>query len=265
MLEAESITCAYGAHKAIDRVSLSIEPGSLTAVLGPNGAGKTTLLLAMTGGTTPSTGTVRLDGKPLAAYGSRELARRRAVLHQFSRLSFNFSVREVVEMGRYVHERREDHDHDASIVEDAFAAADIQPLAKRQFLTLSGGERQRVQLARALAQIWPAPEQESPAYLFLDEPTSNLDLAHQHRTLKIARDFARRGLGVCAILHDLNLALHYADRVALLERGRLVAEGPTAETLTPERVEAVFSVRARLLSDGETSYLVTEEATPVAN
>ncbi len=261
MLSGLKLTQRYGAHTVLESVSLAVEPGRVTAILGPNGAGKTTLLNCLTGGGQPSEGEVTLDGKALSAYGSRELACRRAVLPQSSSLGFNFTVREVVEMGRLPHIEQHERARDSEIVNLAMLQADIQVYAHRHYLTLSGGEKQRVHLARVLAQVWPNEKHEGPPrYLFLDEPTNNLDLAHQHRCLALARRLANAGLGVCAILHDLNLALRYADQFVLLQNGRLRAYGLADEVMTPEIISEVFSVKAQVVDHAGHKLVLTEPA-----
>jgi iron complex transport system ATP-binding protein len=172
------------------------------------------------------------------------------VLPQESALTFPFTVQEVVLMGRTPHERTAGRAEDDAIVCAALEAVECQMLTDRIYTTLSGGERQRVQLARVLAQIWDARSTSQPPgarYLLLDEPTASLDLAYQHGTLDIARRFARAGVGVLAILHDLNLAAQYADRLAVLQAGRMVALGTPAQVLQPSLIERVFAIPALVM------------------
>jgi len=161
------------------------------------------------------------------------------VLPQASNLAFGFTAFEVVLMGRSPHFRGSESREDHAIALEAMRLTQIDHLAGRVYTTLSGGERQRVQLARVLAQIWQG---HSPRYLLLDEPTNNLDLAHQHITLRIARQFAACGVGVLAILHDLNLAAQVAERILVLKAGRMYASGTPSEVLTPQVVEAAFNL-----------------------
>ena len=241
MLQALQLCCQRGHRRILEQVELALEPGEVLVVLGTNGAGKSTLLATLTGELTPSAGQVLLDQRPLASWSAQERARRMAVLPQSSSLAFAFEVHEVVAMGRMPHasgQRR-----DVEILRAAMVAADVSHLATRSYLSLSGGERQRVHLARVLAQVWDSAEQ---GCLLLDEPTASLDLAHQHLTLQQAREMASRGLAVLVVLHDLNLAARYADRLLLLHEGRVCAQGAPWEVLQVERLEQVFKVPVRV-------------------
>jgi iron complex transport system ATP-binding protein len=241
MLQALQLCCQRGHRRILEQVELALEPGEVLVVLGTNGAGKSTLLATLTGELAPSAGQVLLDQRPLASWSAQERARRMAVLPQSSALAFAFEVQEVVAMGRMPHASGQGRD--AEILREAMAAADVSHLATRSYLSLSGGERQRVHLARVLAQVWDSAEQ---GCLLLDEPTASLDLAHQHLTLQQAREMASRGLAVLVVLHDLNLAARYADRLLLLHEGRVCAQGSPWEVLQVERLEQVFKVPVRV-------------------
>lgn len=238
-LEGRQLTYRIGGKPLVEDVSLKVAPGEIVAVVGANGAGKSTLLKLLCGDLNPAHGDVTLADKPLSQWRKRDLARVRAVLPQTSPLSFGFSALEVVLMGRSPHVQGIERPEDLAIVRAALAAASVEHLAQRSYLTLSGGEQQRVQLARVLAQIW---EDNGARYLLLDEPTNNLDLAHQHGTLSIASDFARRGVGVLAILHDLNLAAQYADHVLIMKAGRLLAYGTPNQVFTREIIYDAFDM-----------------------
>ena len=194
----------------------------------------------------PQNGDIELAGQPLSAQSARALAQRRAVLPQESHLAFAFRARDVVMTGRFPHLRDDETPRDLEICSAALAQVEAAHLSDRLYPTLSSGEKQRVQLARVLAQIWEPPAS-GPRYLLLDEPTAALDLAHQHSTLQTAREWARTGAVVLAVLHDLNLAMTYADDAWVLENGRLAAAGPIEETLTAALIERVFHVAAELL------------------
>lgn len=217
-----------GQRQLINDVSLVLSPGEVVALIGPNGAGKSTLLRLLTGYLTPHGGECRLNDIPLAAWPAQALSERRAMMRQQSRLGFDWPVEEVIAMGRAPW-----HDvNNPSIVQEIMALTGCLPLAKRQYNALSGGEQQRVQLARALAQLWQngAPE----GFLFLDEPTSALDLYHQQHLLRLLKSLARQhALHVCVVLHDLNLAALWADRLVLLHQGEVVAQGAAGEVLHP--------------------------------
>ncbi|WP_353254402.1 heme ABC transporter ATP-binding protein [Salinisphaera sp. PC39] len=251
-LAADMVHAARGGRPVLRAASLAVAPGELVAVIGPNGAGKSTLLDILTGSRRPDRGTVTLDGRPLADWPRPALARRRAVLPQASTLDFPFPVLDVVLLGRSPHAGGGDRARDLRVAAAALRATGLQGLAHRRYTTLSGGERQRAQLARALAQIWPADDDPSPAYLLLDEPTNNLDLAHQHELLAAARELTGRGVGVLAILHDPNLAAQYADRLAILAGGTVAASGPPAAILDAGTLAETFGVEAEILTHPRT-------------
>lgn len=237
MLKVQNLEVRRGARTVLQGVDLQLRPGEIFGVLGPNGAGKSTLLGALSGELSASAGQVLLAERALADWPSRERAQRLAVLPQQSSLNFGFRVEEVVVMGRLPH--GEGRAADLRIVAQALAAADASHLVGRSYLSLSGGERQRVHLARVLAQLWPGAE---GRVLLLDEPTSALDPLHQHSTLQAVRGFAERGAAVLVILHDLNLAARYCDRLLLLHEGRAYLQGAVAEVLQPEALQRVFGL-----------------------
>jgi iron complex transport system ATP-binding protein len=199
----------------------------------------------LSGDAVPDSGSVSMNGRALSAWARRDLARARAVLPQDSALGFAFTALEVVLMGRSPHVTWSETPADYEIAGRALELVEAAHRAERIYPTLSGGERQRVQLARVLAQVWEHSDVEH-RYVLLDEPTSNLDLAHQFLTLDVAGRFAREGAGVLVILHDLNLAAHYADEVVLLEAGRLAAAGPPDSVLVPETIARVFGMSVRV-------------------
>ena len=211
-------------------INLEIFSGEVVALAGPNGAGKSTLLKAFAGDTGLSEGMILLDGEPLARYGSRELALKRAVLPQQTVVEFAFTAREIVAMGRTAQRRDDSH---GPAVTRAMAQTDALPFETRIFPSLSGGEQSRVSLARVLVQETPI--------LLLDEPTANLDLRHQEGVMTLARRIANRGGAVVVVAHDLNLAAAHADRVAMLVNGRLAAVGTPWDTLTAPLLSSVFS------------------------
>jgi iron complex transport system ATP-binding protein len=237
MLSARRLTLRRGSKLLLREVDLQLQAGEILGVLGPNGAGKSTLLEGLSGELKPAAGTVWLGGRLLADWPGALRARRLAVLPQSSGLSFAFRVADVVSMGRMPHATG--HEQDAQIVMAALGAADASHLSERSYLELSGGERQRVHLARVLAQLWPGGCEQT---LLLDEPTSMLDPLHQHRTLQAVRGFAERGGAVMVILHDLNLAARYCDRLLLLNDGVVHASGLPEEVLRAEPLREVFAL-----------------------
>ena len=228
-LVAEHVSLAIRSKWLVRDVSLTVEPGEVIALVGPNGAGKSTLLRLLAGDVEPTGGQVLLDGKSVIAYHPRELALRRAVLPQQTVLQFAFTVREVVEMGRGA--RRLDDSE--QIVTRSLRQTDALDLIERIYPSLSGGEQARVTLARVLAQETPI--------LLLDEPTASLDLHHQQHVMDVARGLAAEGASVVAVLHDLNLAAGYADRIGVLRAGELVKLDTPWETFTEELLSDVFA------------------------
>lgn len=220
------------ARRVLDTVDFAVAAGEIVALVGPNGAGKSTLLAALAGELALSEGSVELDGRALEHWTPLDMARRRAVLPQSHTVGFPFTAREVVAMGRAPWVRTARGERDGEVVAAAMASADVAHLAMRSFPTLSGGERARVALARVLAQ--------DTATLLLDEPTAALDLGHQEAVLRLATERAAAGAAVVVVLHDLGIAAAYADRVAVLESGRVAADGPPREVLTTELLSQVY-------------------------
>lgn len=256
MFEASNISFQIGKKRILNDVSLRLAPGKVTAVAGPNGAGKSTLLKVFSGEISPTHGAVTLDQVTLKNWQPLQLAMRRAVMSQHSKVNFHFSAIEVVLIGRSPHqEGRLETTQDWELAYSAMKQTGVEHLAERPFPVLSGGEQQRVQLARALVQIW-SEQVTSPRYLLLDEPTASLDLSHQHQTLRLARELAESGVGVLAILHDLNLVARYADEVMLLAEGRSLASGKPDEVLTEETIEKVFEVKVAVRRDPEAGIVV---------
>ncbi|KAF0861849.1 heme ABC transporter ATP-binding protein [Pseudomonas sp. LD120] len=237
MLQVENLHVRRSGQAVLTGVDVELLPGEVLGVLGPNGAGKSSLLGALSGELAAYQGRVLLDQRELAQWEGTLRAQRLAVLPQASSLDFAFQVEEVVGLGRLPHQSGQARDE--GIVAAALEAADIAHLRGRSYLALSGGERQRVHLARVLAQLWPG---QAGHNLLLDEPTSALDPLHQHVTLQAIRAFADRGAAVLIILHDLNLAARYCDRVLLLEKGRAHSLGAPAAVLKPEPLKAVFGL-----------------------
>jgi iron complex transport system ATP-binding protein len=237
MLRVEDLHIRRGRKTVLAGITLDLLPGQVLGVLGPNGAGKSTLLGALCGELQPDQGKVWLGQQVLKDWSGAQRAQRLAVLPQTSTLDFGFRVEEVVGMGRLPHQTGRVRDDE--IIDAALQAADVAHLSGRSYLALSGGERQRVHLARVLAQLWPG---EAGQTLLLDEPTSMLDPLHQHTTLHAIRTFADRGAAVLVILHDLNLAARYCDRILLLEEGHPHALDTPERVMRPGPLKAVFGL-----------------------
>jgi iron complex transport system ATP-binding protein len=249
VIDIDSLSVSFGDATVLDDVSLSVESGTLLGLVGPNGAGKTTLLRAVSGALSPDSGDVTLDGDRLDELGSKAASRRVAVVPQDTTVSFGFTARDVVAMGRTPHRGRFEPSsrEDGRAVDDALARVDGEHLADRRIDELSGGERQTVTIARALAQETPI--------LLLDEPTASLDVNHQVETLELVADLVADGKTVVAAIHDLSLAARYCDELALLADGDIVATGLPESVLTRERLADSFDARTVLRRDPVTESL----------
>ena len=244
MLQASNISFAYpqrrgAVHRVLDAVSLEVARGTVVGLLGPNGSGKTTLLRILAGVLQPQSGRVTIDGRRIEQMTRRDLARRIAVVPQETHSAFDFSVIDMVLMGRYPHLGTFELEgvNDQAIARDALAATGTSALEARPFATLSGGEKQRVVIASALAQ--------SSDVLLLDEPTAALDLGYQFEITALLRRLnAERGTTMIVSTHDLNLAAALCERVVLLKQGRVVAHGETEATLTAENIRLLYEVDA---------------------
>lgn len=237
-LALENIHFSYNGEAILRGVSLTVRTGEVVGLIGPNGAGKSTLLRLALGMLPPGVGRVHIDGRPLDRLGRREAARLLAWVPQGSLPGFGFTAHEMVLMGRHPHQGRlaGESAEDYRVVEAAMRDTGTWPLRRRPFDTLSGGEQQRVLVARALAQ--------DPRIVLLDEPTSHLDPRHQLEVLTSVDRWRRQGeRSVLVVLHDLNLASQFCDRLALLAGGRVVREGPPEEVLDEEILAGVYDVR----------------------
>lgn len=238
MIRAQGISIRRGGRSLLEGVNLHLEAGKMTVVIGPNGAGKSTLLKMLSGELRPDQGEVFYQDRRLNALTPLELARERAVLPQSTALSFPFTALEVVRMGAVAHGSRDPN----LAARQALVRVGLAGFESRCYNALSGGEQQRVQLARVLAQMPDPLMYNRPRAIFLDEPTASLDIGHQISVLELARDFARRGGAVLAILHDLNLAAEFADHLAILHHGRLIREGHPRETIDDQTIAHVYGI-----------------------
>lgn len=240
MLEARNITVGYGSREAIAGISVCVKPKQITAIIGPNGAGKTTLLRTLNGAIEPMSGDVLLDSMPLSAFARRVIARRIAVVAQEAELRFPVTVFEFVLGGRYAWANSGawgwETFQDIEAGETALRETRLEAFASRVMSELSGGERQRAVLARALAT--------EATILLLDEPTANLDLAHQAAVLDVVRSHCdERGAGAIVVTHDINLAAEFADQVLLIKDGHAIASGRPRDVLTRELLSEVFEIQ----------------------
>ena len=255
--EAKDITVGYGEHTVLKSVSLAIEQGGFLGILGPNGCGKTTFLRSLSKVLKPEDGVVYIDGKTVSSYDAKTFAKTVGCVSQETETGFEFSVRDIVLMGRHPHIGRlapltaEDY----AIADEAMRFTNTLQFKDRLVTELSGGERQRVLIAKTLAQ--------QPKILLLDEPTNHLDVCHQIEILQLIRSLTPK-ITVIGVLHDLNLASYFCDRIVLMEKGQILSVGTPAEVLTPEQVYNVFSVRMIVSPHPVTGkpYLIPEYGIP---
>jgi len=258
LLAADHVVFSYDAVNVVDDVSVEVTPGARLGILGPNGSGKTTLLRLLSGTLSPTRGHVRLDGAEIASVSRTSVAQRLAVVPQETELAFDYSVLEMVLMGRYPHlgpfEIEGPDDLNAALA--ALDATGTRPLVDRAYRTLSGGEKQRVIIASALAQLDERPSQPpspsasasaeasaSQALLLLDEPTASLDLRYQLEIASVLRRLHdERGISIVLSTHDLHFVQSVCTEVVLLSRGRVLARGPIAEVLTPALIGNLYGV-----------------------
>ena len=251
-IKAKNARVKIGKKVLLDDVSFEVKTGEIIAVLGANGAGKSTLLKTLCGELSLQRGEIFLGNKSLKEWKNEDLSKFRGVLPQSSDFDFPFKVNEVALLGRTPHIKFSETAKDYEITKLALEKVEALKFAERFYPTLSGGERQRVQLARVLTQIWEKQDGRQ-RYLLLDEPTASLDLAHQHLTLQTAREFADESAVVVVVLHDLNLAAQYADKILLLKNGKVVAFDKPTEVLRKDLIKEVFDIEV---------YITKHEAIP---
>lgn len=245
MISASKVDVFFGRKQILHKIDFEAAPRRFTAIVGPNGSGKSTFLKALAGEIAHH-GEIFLNGQPLHALKPWQAASRRAVMAQQTTLSFPFTVREIVRLGLTSGFSGARPGEIEQLPERALEAVDLKDFSGRYYQELSGGEQQRAQLARVLCQIWSPVLHGEPRFLLLDEPVSSLDIKHQIAIMEIARDYAMRGGGVIAVLHDLNLMSMFADRVAVFHEGRVAAAGTPKDVLTDRLMEAVFGCRLRV-------------------
>ncbi|ETX09926.1 hemin ABC transporter ATP-binding protein [Marinomonas ushuaiensis DSM 15871] len=243
-INIQSLSISIGEKTLLDTIDLTINPNELTVLIGPNGAGKSSLLKACSGDIHPDTGEIFINQNPIQSYSPINLAKTRAVMTQSYEMGFGFTVMEIVSMGCFIYEEQVSKCQRQKIIKDVMNFMEISHLAERNFMTLSGGEQQRTQLARVLAQLWQPYEQEEARYLFLDEPTSSLDVFHQYHVLSLAKELTKRNIGVLAVVHDLSLAASFADQLVLLNNGEIVTKGESENVLQRSYLEKVYGIKA---------------------
>jgi len=257
MLSATDIHVSLAGTSVLRGVSLIVRPGEITVIAGPNGSGKTTLLRAMTQ-ELPHRGTIRLDGADIAGLPGWQLAARRAVLPQASRIAFPFTVLEIVRLGMMASAAPAP----GARASQALARVGLAGFEGRFYQELSGGEQQRAQLARVLCQVWEPVGPDGPRWLFLDEPVSSLDIGHQLEVMNLLTEYAHAGGGVIAVMHDLNLTSMYARQVVLLAEGECLAAGPPEKVLTDAVLSRAYgcSLRVNIAPPPPATYLLPHMA-----
>ena len=235
MIRIESVTTSYGAARVLDDVSLTIPAGGITSIVGPNGAGKSTLLSVVARLLAPDSGRVTVDGLDVGTTKGPVLARRLSVLRQENAMSVRLTVRELVAFGRFPHSGGRLTAEDHRLVDEAIAWFELGQFADRHLDQLSGGQRQRAYVAMVLCQ--------GTDYVLLDEPLNNLDMRHAVQMMRMLRRMATElGRTVVLVVHDINFASAFSDRIVALRHGRVVAEGPTEELMDPAVLRDVFDV-----------------------
>lgn len=245
MIQVKKMSVQKGQRMIIEDISFRIEPGEIVVVIGKNGAGKTTLLEALTRSNNISQGNISWDGVPYKKLGLTELAKRRAVLSQSVNIDFPVKVKELVVMGTYVSDEPLPNIKIESLVREALAAVEMQGFSERAFNTLSGGEQKRVLFAKCIVQLNCCDWANNHKYLFLDEPTSSLDIEQQFKLIASIKHIARRRkIGVFAVLHDINLAAQFADKILIMNSGRLLHQGSPKEMIRPDLLRETMGIHS---------------------
>ncbi|WP_342086718.1 heme ABC transporter ATP-binding protein [Dyadobacter sp. OTU695] len=252
MMEVRNAGFEVKGRKLLDNVSFSVKPGEFWAVVGANGAGKSTLIKLLSAEQTPTSGSVHFHDRDLRNYKLKELAKKRAVLSQQNNITLSFTSQEIALMGRYPFYDADPTQRDLAIVDRCLKKVGIAHLKSRLYPTLSGGEQQRVQLARALAQVWEIEN----GLLLLDEPTTGMDLLHQYETFQLAKELTGKNFAVIAVIHDLNQALQYADRVLMLKNGCIHAIGAPESVLTERAIQEAFGLPVQIVQPETMPYPV---------
>ena len=248
-LSLKSVSLKLDNRQILKDVSLEINEGEIVSVIGPNGAGKSTLLNVLTGDITPDSGDTIYDNRQLNKISIQERAFTRSVMSQMQTLVFNFNVKDVIEMG-WLQRGNSDFSSNFSMAFEAVTTeCNVHNLVHRKFNSLSGGEQRRVHFARTLLQLWRPSQSNDPRYLLLDEPTANLDLSSEMLLMNILKARASSNIGILIILHDLNLASHFADKIAIMKDGEIKAFGKPEEIMTDDFLTSIYEVPIKVKYD----------------
>ena len=248
-LNLKSVSLKLDNRQILKDVSLEINEGEIVSVIGPNGAGKSTLLNVLTGDISPDSGDIIYDNKQLNKISIQERAFTRSVMSQMQTLVFNFNVKDVIEMG-WLQRGNSDFSSNFSMAFEAVTTeCNVHNLVHRKFNSLSGGEQRRVHFARTLLQLWRPSQSNDPRYLLLDEPTANLDLSSEMLLMNILKARASSNVGILVILHDLNLASHFADKIAIMKDGEIKAFGKPEEIMKDDFLTSIYEVPIKVKYD----------------
>ena len=248
-LSLKSVSLKLDNRQILKDVSLEINEGEIVSVIGPNGAGKSTLLNVLTGDISPDSGDIIYDNKQLNKISIQERAFTRSVMSQMQTLVFNFNVKDVIEMG-WLQRGNSDFSSNFSMAFEAVTTeCNVHNLVHRKFNSLSGGEQRRVHFARTLLQLWRPSQSNDPRYLLLDEPTANLDLSSEMLLMNILKARASSNIGILIILHDLNLASHFADKIAIMKDSEIKAFGKPEEIMTDDFLTSIYEVPIKVKYD----------------
>ena len=248
-IEANSINIDLNGRPILKDVSIKIRQGEVLSVIGPNGAGKSTLLKSLAGDIRPTNGEIYYDKRNINEVNIQERAFTRSVMSQLQAIAFDFSVKEIIEMG-WVNRGESIYASEfENAVIDVVTKCGIKDLINRNFNTLSGGEQRRIHFARTLLQLWRPSDSKDPKYILLDEPTANLDLTYEVKLLNIVKEAANEGTGVMLVLHDLNLAAKFSDKIVLIDKGGVVKIGAPKEVLNSKILSKVYDIEIRVQED----------------
>ena len=250
----KNISYKAGDVNILNDVSLSIEKGEIVSLVGPNGAGKSTLLNILTGDINPDSGEVFYENFNLNELDILDRSFYRSVMSQSQQIVFDFSVKEIIEMGWLDKGNAQFSEHFDQAVLDISSVCQLDNLLERKFNRLSGGEQRRVHFARTLLQLWRPSDSMDPAYMLLDEPTANLDLYFEIKLMEIIKKKAVNNVGVFLILHDLNLAAKFSDKIALINKGKIVSYGTPKEVLKPNILEEIYNLKMDVDANLKVSY-----------
>lgn len=243
MIAVNNLCYKVGKKALIHNISFDVQSGELLSIIGANGAGKSTLMKLLCKDEVASSGEITIRNQPINSFNLKEISKFRSVLSQHHTIAVSFTVNEIVMMGRYPHFEQRPSPNDIQVVNAAMEETGVAQLNTRAYNTLSGGEQQRVQFARVLAQIYDQPK----GLLFLDEPTNGLDLLYQQQILQLVRSLTNRGVCVVCVLHDINFASRYSDKVLLLKNGEKIAFGTPKQVITGDYIYQAFNIKVALM------------------